>query len=74
MKTLADLKPLFTAGIFFVATLSFLLVGFNSLLDAKIKPLEKQIGNHISEVKTAIQGLTERIDRLYESPPKKKEL
>ena len=43
------------------------------LLDAKLKPINEKLDNHISDVKTAIQGLTQRIDRLYENPPEKKE-
>ena len=43
METIADFSPLFTAGIFFIGTLSFLLVGVNSLLSAKIDPVKKDI-------------------------------
>ena len=43
MEAAANLSPLFTAGIFFIGTLSFLLVGVNSLLGAKIDPVKKDI-------------------------------
>ena len=64
METLADLSPIFTAGIFFVATLSFLLVGINSLLNAKIKPLEKQLENHVTETKADIKEIKADIKNL----------
>ena len=41
------------------------------VLEAKLEPINNQLNNHIP---SAIKHLTERIDRLYEAPPKKKEL
>ena len=40
-----------------------------NLLEAKLDPINNQLNNHIP---TAINNLTERIDRLYEDPPPKK--
>ena len=40
MKGLKDLSPLFTAGIFLIGFLAFLLAGFSALLNAKIDPLK----------------------------------
>ena len=43
MKYLKEMSFLLTAGIFFISFLAFLLVGFNSLLNAKIDPINKDI-------------------------------
>ena len=41
MESLRNLNPLFTAIIAFTAVLSFLLIGMNSILDAKITPIKE---------------------------------
>ena len=50
-----------------MTTLSFLLVGINSLLNAKIKPLEKQLENYVTETKADIKEIKADIKRLLEN-------
>ena len=55
-----DLTTLFSAGIFFIGFLSLLLVGFKSML----KPIEKQLDNHVTETDKKIDKLAEGQVRL----------
>ena len=40
---------------------------------AELKPINKQLDNHISELKAGQRHINNRIDGLYERPPQKKE-
>ena len=72
METLTDLTPVFVAGIFFVGTLSFLLVGINSLLNAKIKPLEKQLESYVTQTGKKIDRIESDIKEILKRLPPKK--
>ena len=58
MDKLKTLTPLFQAVIAFTAVLSFLLVGFNTILNAKIKPMQEDIKTLKTDVTTLKTDVT----------------
>ena len=59
-----DWSVMFSAGIFLIGFLSFLLVGFNTLLNAKIRPLEKRLDSHVADTTKKIDNLADGQKRL----------
>ena len=75
METVADLNPIFTAGIFLFAGLTF-FIGFLGILmtvfGLMLRPLKKQLENHVTktdekieELKAGQKDLGKKIDDLY---------
>ena len=63
MEVLADLSPLFTAGIFFVGTMSFLLLGVNAMLSPLKKDIAKLEAGQI-QLNKRMDGIEAKLDRV----------
>ena len=64
MEILMNLSPLFTAIIAFTAFVSFLLVGMNSILDAKITPIKENQVRMEKQMEKRMDGMEKRMDRM----------
>ena len=64
MEILMNLSPLFTAIIAFTAVLSFLLVGMNSILDAKITPIKENQVRIEKQMKERMDRMESKLDQL----------
>ncbi|MCZ0932953.1 MAG: hypothetical protein OXJ52_07365 [Oligoflexia bacterium] len=81
MDKLKILTPLFQAIIAFTAVLSFLLVGFNTILNAKIKPMQEDIKTlktdvttlktDVTTLKTDVAAIKMNLDKLVKIESKK---
>ena len=60
------IKVLFTGGIFIIGFLSFLLVGFNMLLNSKLDPVKE----NQARLETDIKEIKGKIDLLLKAAPK----
>lgn len=66
MPLFSILAALFAGGIFLLALISFLLSGVNKILDAKIKPIEEKLENHIASTGKKIDKIIHAINTLAE--------
>ena len=64
MESLRNLSPLFTAIIAFTAVLSFLLVGMNSILDAKIAPIKENQARMEKQMEKRMDRMESKLDQL----------
>ena len=55
---------LLTGGVFLFAFQAFLLKGVNAMLDAKTKPLEKELSQFKIEVNDKFKELNTKLDKL----------
>ena len=78
MEDLKKLMPLFTAIIAFCAFLALLLISFNSILDAKIDPINRNLENHLPtkfrDMETRIEGLEIQVKDLKDGQAELKEM
>ena len=71
MEILMNLSPLFTAIIAFTAFVSFLLVGMNSILDAKITPIKENQVRIEKQMEKRMDGIEERMDGMEKQMEKR---
>ena len=64
MESLRNLNPLFTAIIAFTAVLSFLLIGMNSILDAKITPIKENQARMEKQMEQRMDGIESKLDQI----------
>ena len=66
MEFFKTIQPLATVVIAILGILSFLLIGVNSLLNAKIDPLKSDIELLRSDLNQLRTNFNQRFDKLYE--------